>query len=311
MELRRDYILDRWVIIAERRGKRPHDFAQNPDVYPAGKCYFCPGNENETPPEIGRIEKDGKWKVRWFPNKFSFIEREGSSNVKTADNFFTYSNPFGGHEVIAETDDHSKQLHDLSVNDIRDVLGVYSQRIIELSKKDEYVVVFKNHGTDAGTSIAHSHSQVASVNILPPNILDECSRSIKDGRCLYCDIISIEKNSYRRTFENERFVAFCPYASRFNFEIWIFPKAHIRSITEMDATFLQDLADLVKRSISKLAELKADYNLCVHYAPKSRDLHFHIEIMPRLAKWAGFELSSGIIVNQVSPEEAARFYRGE
>ncbi len=311
MELRKDYILDRWTIVAERRAKRPDEFRQEKELSPPGKCFFCPGSEAETPTEISRLEKDGRWSIRNFPNKFSFLEMAGSGTIKTADTFFTYSDAFGEHEVIAETADHHKQLWDLSPEEIKDVLKMYSSRISELSKRHEYVVVFKNSGRDAGTSIFHSHSQVAALDILPPNIREEAEKSMKGKKCLYCDIINIEKGSFRRVFESDNFVSFCPYASRFNFEAWLFPKPHIKNITEMDDGSLLEMAGMLHQLLKKLSELDADYNMALHYAPKGKDLHFHIELMPRLAKWAGFELSTGIYVNAVSPENAAKFYRGE
>lgn len=311
MELRKDYILDRWVIISEKRGKRPDQFKQEKDQFPEETCYFCPGNESQTPPEIGRIEKNGSWTMRWFPNKFSFVESQGNPVVKTADRFFTYSSPYGEHEVFVETPDHQKQLHDLSIDEIKEVLKVYSNRIKELSARSEYVVVFKNHGLDGGTSLVHSHSQIASLNIVPPSIMDETELGFKEGRCLYCDILNIEKKSFRRVFENDSFVSFCAYASRFNFEIWVFPKRHINNPNDMSEKEYEDLATMMKKILLRLGELEADYNYGLHYAPKGKQLHFHIEIMPRIAKWAGMELSSGIIVNVVSPENAAKFYRGE
>lgn len=311
MELRRDYILDRWVIIAERRAKRPDEFRQEKERSPPGKCFFCPGSESETPPEISRFEKEGKWTIRNFPNKFSFLELQGSGKIKTANNFFTYSDAYGEHEVIVETRDHDRQLWDLSAEELKDVLKMYAMRVAELSKRHEYVVVFKNSGKDAGTSIFHTHSQVAALDFVPPDIKEEVDRSKVGSRCLYCDIIQIEKDSYRRVFESANFVSFCPYASRFNFEVWLFPRSHIKSLTELCDSMLYEMAEMLHRLLKKLSELDADYNMVLHYAPKGKDLHFHIELMPRLAKWAGFELSSGIIVNAVSPENAAKFYRGE
>ena len=112
-------------------------------------------------------------------------------------------------------------------------------------------------------------------------------------------------------YENDGFVSFCPYASRFNYEVWIFPKEHVKSITNLTDEQLVGLADVLKHVLVKLAEMNASYNFVLHYAPKGTDLHFHIEVLPRIAKWGGFELSSGIIVNQVAPEDAAVFYRSD
>jgi len=310
MELRKDYILDRWVIISEGRSKRPKEFKKQ-EQKEEGICYFCPGNEHLTPPEISRIEKDGKWQVRIFPNKFPFISEQGFSDIRTDNTFFTYSNAYGQHEVIVETPDHNKQLYDFGLNEIKEVLKVYAGRINELSKleKTKYVVLFKNHGAQAGTSLVHSHTQVASFNIVPKLVQDEADAVSKFNSCPFCDIINIEKNSDRRCFENNSFVAFTPYASRFNYEIWLFPKKHYKNITELSNEELDDMAELMLKILRKLKELNCSYNYVLHHAPEGTDLHFHIEFLPRIAIWAGFEFTTNIMVNSVSPENAAEFYR--
>lgn len=312
MELRKDYILDRWVIISSVRGKRPHEFKKKIEFEDVKFCFFCPENENSTPPEIGRV--GGKqWKYRWFPNKFPAVEMAGQADIRTDNTFYTFSNAFGKHEIIVETPEHNKQLWDLSADDIKGVLKIYIDRINALRKEPgiKYVAVFKNHGKEGGTSIVHSHTQVIAINHVPKAVREEAEASKKFDSCPYCRIIESEKNSYRRCFENEAFVAFCPYASRFNYEIWVMPKKHFRSIDEMDDPQLGKLAEIMKRILAKLRELACSFNFYLHYAPEGDDLHFHIEFAPRIATWAGFELLTGTIINSVPPEDAAKFYRGE
>ena len=312
MELRKDYILDRYVIISEGRGKRPKEFKKEKKSEEEAICFFCPGSEHLTPPEISRLGQN-HWLIRVFPNKFPFVKKEGTPKFNTADNFFTYSNPFGDHEVLVETPVHEEQLWDLPKERIKDVFKVYNERINALSADSttKYVVVFKNHGSNAGTSLVHSHTQIASTNIIPPQIADEVSAVKKHDSCPYCKIINIEKQSDRRCFENNSFVAFTPYASRFNYEIWIFSKKHVKTLDELSDEEFLDLASVMENVISRLKEINASYNFFIHYSPKGEDLHFHIELIPRIATWAGFEFSSGIIVNSVNPEQAAAFYRGE
>jgi UDPglucose--hexose-1-phosphate uridylyltransferase len=312
MELRKDYILDRWVFLASARKKRPREFKKAEKKAEEKICYFCPGNEHLTPPEIGRIGKK-KWKIRWFPNKFPAVEQKGNPIIKTDNTFFTFSDAYGKHEVIAETPDHKKQMWDLSKEHLKEILDVYKQRIIELSKLEhiKYVIVFKNHGREGGTSLVHTHTQIAAVNILPTAVEDEVKASKKYSKCPYCDIIKIEKDSHRRCFENNSIVAFAPYASRFNFEVWIFPKRHVKNITELNDKETADLAEVLKNVLIKLKKLNASYNFFLHYAPPGEDLHFHIEVTPRFATWAGFELASDAIINSVLPEDVAKFYRGE
>ncbi|MBW2970544.1 galactose-1-phosphate uridylyltransferase [Candidatus Woesearchaeota archaeon] len=310
MELRKDYLLDRWVIISPHRAARPNDTKQR-YVGDGSNCYFCPGNEHTTPPEIGRIEKDGKWVVRWFNNKYPFLAKPGNAEIKTHNEYFTFADAVGEHEVIVETEDHGKQLSDLGVADIKQILQVYFERIKVLSERNEYVVVFKNHGADAGTSLEHSHTQIGATSIIPPQVNAEVTASFHQGKCLYCEIISREKESDRRVAEGKHFVSFCPYASWYNYEVWIFPKQHMKSFLELNEEQVAELAGQLKMILGKLAELDASYNIVFHYAPKNRDLHLHVEVKPRIANWGGFELSTGIVVNQVSPEDAAKFYRGE
>lgn len=315
MELRKDYILDRYVVLTPERKKRRKELSKQELKKEKKKknCFFCPGNEYLTPPETGRIEENGKWKLRWFDNKFPAVELKGNYNVKTDNTFFTFSDAFGKHEVVVETPDHKKQLWDLDKKNIKQILDVYTNRIIELSNIGgvKYVLIFKNHGVEAGTSLIHSHTQIAAINITPTLIMDEVNAAKKYDTCPYCSIIEIEKDSYRRCFENNTFVAFTPYASRFNYEIWVFPKRHVRNITELEENETNDLAEILKNVLVKLKKLNASYNFFLHYAPKGEDLHFHIEVTPRIAVWAGFEFSSDITINSVTPEDAAKFYRGE
>jgi UDPglucose--hexose-1-phosphate uridylyltransferase len=318
MELRKDYILDRWVIIATGRGKRPEQFKTDDDIYANDpgpeKCFFCPGNEEKTPPEIGRIKDDkGGWKLRWFTNKFPAVDKKGDPAVKTADAFFTYADAYGTHEIIVETNDHKKQLIDLGEDDIMEILKVYAHRIDELMNQPniKYVNVFKNEGIKAGTSIVHSHSQLISLNIIPTEVNNKLEAAKKFDSCPYCDVVKAEAKSLRHVHEDDTTLTFTPYASRFNFEVWIFPKNHYKTLMDFSDDELFDLAAAVKRVLRKIKEINANFNMVIYYAPKGEDMHFHIEILPRIATWAGFELESGVTINVVSPEDAAKFYKGE
>jgi UDPglucose--hexose-1-phosphate uridylyltransferase len=309
-ELRKDYLLDRWVIIAMGRGKRPHQFALGKQTEKVEVCFFCPGNENLTPPEITRLEEGGNWVIRVFPNKFPAVMQEGDPAIKTDNQYYTYASAYGNHEVLVESPSHDEQFADLSIRRIKQVLQMYNNRIQELSKVKgvQYVSVFKNQGKEAGTSLVHTHTQIIALNTIPPLIEEEIEAN-KD-RCRYCEVIEKEKNSYRRVLENS-FISFAPYASRVPFEVWIFPKRHVSCLDDLNDLELEDLAKQLKHILVKLKELNAPYNFYLHYAPQGKDLHFHIEVAPRLAIWAGFELGNDIFVNIMSPEEAAKFYRGE
>ena len=309
-EVRKDYILDRWVIISSGRGKRPKQFkkleAQHVEV-----DYFGAGNESMTPPEIGRIGSKSQWKMRWFDNKFAALAPEGQADIRTDNTYFTFSGNYGHHEVLVETSRLDRQLADLKADEIAQLIEVYQQRIESLSKQPniKYVCIFKNHGDKGGTSIVHSHSQIMALNHIPKDVKDEIEACKKFGRCPYCDIIQIEARGLRKCFENNDFIAFCPYASRFNYEVWVFPKQHIRTLG--DVKNYKSLAEIMKKILAKLKKIGADYNYYIHYSPDGENLHMHIEVAPRLATWAGFELGTGEIINSVPPEDADEFYRGE
>jgi UDPglucose--hexose-1-phosphate uridylyltransferase len=308
-ELRKDYLLDIWVLYSEGRGARPKEFKQQSATV-EGKCFFCPGNEGMTPPEIGRIGAKNDWRLRWFANKFAALEQAGEAKPRTGDRFYTFAGNYGFHEVIVETPDHKRQLSDLSPAEISDVLGVYQNRIAVLSKKPniKYVSVIKNHGAQAGTSIVHTHSQVFATAFVPPAVREKVVARRKFVACPHCDIIAREKDSPRRCFENSGWVAFCPYASRYNYEVWIYPKKHTPNLAQAN---LDQLADIMKQVLVKVGALNVSYNYYLTYAPAGEDLHFHIEIMPQVATWGGFERGSGAIINSVLPETAAAYYRGD
>lgn len=323
-ELRKDYLLNEFVIIAKERSKRPQDFIKknnqiennnnkiNSDIK-KDIDFFEKGNENLTPPEIGRRENQNGWYIRYFQNKFPAVLEEGDNNLKTENQFFTFSDAVGTHEVIVDVPDIKDELADLSTEHIKELLKVYNERIIELSKnnKIKYVSVFKNHLEEAGASIKHSHSQVIGLNVVPKNIMKKIEISKKHGKEIYKNIIEIEKKSERFVFENDNAIAFTPFASKYPFELWIFPKRYVNKIEELNEEELIDISKILKSTLLKLKEINAPYNFFIHYAPNEHEMHLHFIICPRLNLYGGFELSTEIIINTVSPEEAAKFYKSK
>ena len=318
IQLRKDYILNRWSYIASDRAKRPQQVEKNKIKNKEdGKectCYFCPGSENLTPPEIGRISNKNKkdeWQVRWFLNKFPAVDESLKKEIETKNKFYTNGEAFGFHEIIAETPDHEKQLADLSVEEIEEVLKVYSLRMKELSAKKgiKYVQIFKNSGDSAGTSLVHSHSQIVATNVIPGLVQEKIDAVKKYKSCPYCEIIKSEEKSKRFIFANDDFICFAPYAPRFNYEVLIFPKKHYKNITELKEAEFKNLAEIFKIILPKLEGAGISYNFYLHYSPDREDLHFHFVIAPRVNTWAGFELATDSFIVKVSPEDAAEFYR--
>jgi UDPglucose--hexose-1-phosphate uridylyltransferase len=309
MELRKDYFLDRWVIIAANRGNRPVDVVSNVRQT-SNVDVFGEGNESLNPDELGRLVKNGKWAVRWFKNKYPAVSEKRGADFMPESRFFNSSPAYGFHEVIVESPKRDVQLSQLSTGEIEDVLHVFARRIKELESKDgvKHVSLFKNHGYQAGSSIVHSHTQALAVGFVPKEVQEKLDASGKFLRCPYCAVVDEEKNSARVVLENNDFIAFCPFASRFNYEIWVWPKLHVSRFGDLN---MESLSKVLKMVLSTLDEKNIDYNLNVITSPKGEDLHCHIEVTPRIARWGGFEFSSGVVINTVSPEDAAKFYRGD
>ena len=308
--IRKDYILDRWVYYATDRRKRPREFKDIEVNNNQKVCFFCPWNTHSTPPEIGRVEYKGEWRIRWFLNKFPAVDKKVNAKLKSK-KFLSEMASYGVHEVIVETPHHKSQLADLPVQQIRELLEVCRLRIKELSrlKGIKYVEVFKNHGKDAGTSLIHSHTQVTALPQIPTLVMEEANAAKKYRKCSYCEIIRHEAKSKRKIFETKNVVALAPFASRFNYEAWIFVKNHKTSMEELNDEELSDIALILKKILLKLKKINASYNFFIHYSPDKGNLHFHIEVCPRIAVWGGFELSTNAVINSVLPEDAARFYR--
>ncbi|NLV16360.1 MAG: galactose-1-phosphate uridylyltransferase [Syntrophomonadaceae bacterium] len=322
-ELRQDPLSQRWIIISSERAKRPNDFKLRPVEPHVGECVFCAGNENKTPPEIWAYRSPGTerdqdgWWVRTVPNKFPALGIEGSLN-EHMNGLHKSMNGVGAHEVIIETPRHQIETHQHSVEQMQEIIRMWRDRHLDLrqDKRLKYVMVFKNEGSDAGASLEHSHSQLIALPILPKAIeeeIDGIKRHLEAAnRCIFCDMIEQEKQDYSRmVFESESMIAFCPYASRFPFEIWILPKRHEPDFGFIRENEIQDLGITLQEVLARLAGTLGSppYNLLLHSTPVNTDIgvsyHWHIEILPRLTKAAGFEFGTDYYINPTPPEIAA------
>lgn len=327
-ELRKDPVVGRWVIIATERAARPNDFKIEAPPARTGFCPFCRGNESKTPNEIMAYREPGTgpnqpgWRVRVVPNKFPALRVEGDLG-KVGYGIYDMMNGIGAHEVIIETPEHVTSLVALSEDNIREVLWAYRDRMVDL-KKDRrlmYALVFKNVGAVAGASLEHTHSQLIATPIVPRTVASEMDGSETfyryRGRCLFCDMIQQElANEARMVFESPSFVAFEAFASRFPFETWIVPRAHASHFENIQRMEVAELAHTLKVVLTKLERSLENppYNYIIHSAPFNvPDLeyyHWHIEIIPRLTKVAGFEWGTGFYINPVPPEAAAGYMKG-
>ncbi len=339
-ELRQDPMTGNWVIIAPERAGRPTDFTKGAAevVRRSQVCPFCPGNEAMTPPAVmtvpessNRDEPGGPawpaWEVRVFPNKFPALEAiaAGGSVGETGAGLpvlFERLDGVGVHEVIVETPDHGAALATLSLKSIESVLRVYQARIRELEKDQRirHVVIFRNHGREAGATLEHGHSQLIALPIVPVRVREEVEGArayfSSKSRCIYCDITQLEEPDGKRLIlKNEHFIVVAPYASRFPFEAWLLPRRHSARFEDTSETECGSLAGALKSTLASLDEALdcPPYSFIIHSAPFREALdesyHWHIEIVPILTRVAGFEWGTGIFINPTPPEDAAQTLR--
>jgi UDPglucose--hexose-1-phosphate uridylyltransferase len=328
-ELRKDPIVGRWVIIATERGKRPSDFDRVEMPTRGGFCPFCPGNESKTPPEVYAdrepgTPKDGPgWKVRVVSNKFPALQIEGDLH-RRGEGIYDKMNGVGAHEVIIESPAHDIETSRLPLEHIERILLALRERILDLAKdkRFRYVQVFKNHGDAAGASLEHSHTQLIATPIIPRRVDEElrgCTQHFQaKERCIYCDIVDQETDYQKRIVcENEHFVVLEPFAARFPFETWVLPKQHAHYFEEAPAATIPSMARILKEMLTRMniALNNPPYNYVIHTSPCNdwdtpHHYHWHLELMPKLTKVAGFEWGTGFYINPTPPEEAAAHLRG-
>ncbi|MDZ4723088.1 MAG: galactose-1-phosphate uridylyltransferase [candidate division Zixibacteria bacterium] len=326
-ELRKDPIIGRWVIISTERGKRPTSFTSVVRTNEAKMCPFCPGNEHATPPEIMAYRRTNSepnrpgWRLRVIPNKYPALKIEGNLS-REPQGIYDRMNGIGAHEVIIETADHGRDLMDMSIDEIHDVLWSYRERMTDLERDSrfQYILIFKNHGEAAGASLEHAHSQLIAMPIVPKRVMEEIVGAKRyfdfKERCIFCDIIRQEiVNQERIVSDFDAFIAYEPFASRFPFETHIIPKTHQSSFLEMSDFEYAKLAACLKDTLIRLnlALNNPPFNYVLHTRPVSKEshdhFHWHLEIIPKLTKMAGFEWGSGFFINPTAPEDAAAFLR--
>jgi UDPglucose--hexose-1-phosphate uridylyltransferase len=299
-EIRKDYLLDKYVIITPGRAKRPRDIKEQTIISRLADCPFCP--EKIDPKNILDQTDAPQGKILSIKNIFPAV---------TLDNKKAY----GIQEVIIETPDHKKELHDMSEEQIEQVLRMYAKRTLTLSqiKNIEYILCFKNQGSKAGASIVHAHSQIFATNITPPEIREELRATheywLDHKTCPYCEIIEKEIKSERIIFEDKYIAALAPYASQYHYESWIFTKRHLDNITKLNNNEFKSFAKILKKILVKLSGLSLSFNYFLHQSISDTNQHFYLKIQPRDSIWAGVELGSGLVINSVPPEEAAKFFR--
>jgi UDPglucose--hexose-1-phosphate uridylyltransferase len=344
-ELRRDPILGRWNIIAAERAARPSDFKHEAPHKKGGFCPFDPGHEDKTPPEVLAYRDHGQpanspgWRVRVVPNKFPALRIEGHLDKKGV-GMYDRMQGIGAHEVIIETPEHRLSPVGLSPEHFTEVIAAYRDRLNDLmgDPRFKFGIVFKNVGEAAGASLEHTHSQLIVTPVVPNIIVRELRGALEyynfRGRCIFCDILRQEREDGARVVvDDPDYLAFEPFASRFPFETWIIPTRHSSQFERITPHEMRRLADVLLNVLGRLESALEEppYNYIVHSAPfRAHDAevfrgvlgpppvmegdglehyHWHIEIIPRLTKIAGFEWGTGLYINPVPPETGAEYLR--
>ncbi len=323
-ELRQNIATKEWVIIASERADRPEEFVQPPRPLTEDQpeweadCPFCPGNE-ELDLEVMRIPERGPWQVRVVCNKYPALQREGE-RIRTFNGVHRQISGVGYHEVLVEAPQHNTCPALESAAEVTLTLEVFKIRGREIAQDSriEQIVYFKNHGERAGTSLAHPHTQLIALPIVPYSIrarIEEARRYFDDtGYCVFCHMLADElKDDARIVAKSKRFVAFIPYAALSPFHMWILPRRHESTFLNVTAHELADLGQLLRQVLRKLyvGLRDPDYNYIIRSAPV-RDpgveyLHWYLTIIPRVTRSAGFELGSGMFINTALPEVSAAF----
>lgn len=334
-ELRKDPIVGRWVIMATERARRPSDYPPQPvEPVDSSKNPFAEGNEHLTPPEVLAFRAPGTkpdspgWQVRVVPNRFPALRIEGDLG-KEGHGIYDKMNGVGAHEVIIETPNPDLPLEQQPVEGVARVLEAYKLRMIDLLRdpRFRYVMIFKNHGRQAGASISHPHSQLIATPVTPKRVKEKLVGAMQyfsyKDRSIFEDILKQElREGHRLVYENAGFVVFCPFASRFPFEMMVLPRRQSAYFHDIQPDEILLMADALKVALLKLDRVlnNPQYNFILTTAPAryahhgywgtiDQDFRWHVEILPRLTLIAGFEVGTGFYINPTLPEDAARFLR--
>jgi len=326
-ELRQDPITKRWVIIASERAHRPRQQSVIDAASNAKLCPLCAGHEDLTPPEVLAF-RDGKaaansagWSVRVVPNKYPALVPDSAAQIDNAD-FYRARNGIGVHEVIIESPAHVTSMAGLDERQFSRILRAYQERLRywQAERRWQYALVYKNQGERAGATLEHVHSQLIVLPIVPQSAADELTSAKKHydstGHCIFCEIVQREvERGERLVSQSDKFIAFCPFAPRFSYEAWILPKNHVAAFEQSTDEDIAALAQFLRDFISRLNRAldRPPFNYVIYSKPPhqstTRYYHWRIEILPQIARAAGFEWGSGMYMNSVAPEEAARLLR--
>jgi UDPglucose--hexose-1-phosphate uridylyltransferase len=316
--LRLNPLTGRWVTIAADRASRPADFAPRVlpvEAEPERPCPFCPGNEEATPPALETYGPGGRWSVRVVPNRFPAFSGTDGHRVHQVGPVFAEADANGIHEVLVLSPEHKSGWAELSDKQAGLVMAAVRDRIEDHARLSavEYTQAIVNHGREAGASIEHPHGQLLGIPFVPHEITEELRGfdRFDQGPCLLCTVIEEEqREQHRIVLDEERVLVVCPYWSASPYEMLLIPKTHEPHLTRASPKSLVAVGHALRDALDRFQRLVGDiaYNVMFHTAPHHHDgtFHWHVHVVPRLTSVAGFEQGTGVRINIVAPEQAAR-----
>jgi UDPglucose--hexose-1-phosphate uridylyltransferase len=324
VEIRKDYFTEKLSIVATERSARiPTKRVEH------GKCPFCPGNEDMTPPAdlvlvkmgetlVKQTDTEGErikdWVVRVFQNNNPVVTLNAPPSYGE---YPHYSEPaIGYHYVVVASPNHGDGFAKLDIDQWTNLLATMQDKVrwLYAQRGVSYVATFINHGKGSGESIDHPHVNIVTLPRLPPVVEQEAvtvQNSLNElGVCPMCQVIASESGGPRQVISTEFYIAFTPWVSAHSYEFWIYPKRHQTSILKLSQKELMDLSLLLRSTLGGMTKVLGDcgFNLVFHSSSEkktTKQIHWHVEVYPRVSNWAGLELGSAVFVNGVSPEAAA------
>lgn len=334
-ELRRDYLVDRFVVVPTENGNgnsngHNHVGGNGHSKNDAKVCLYCPGNEHLTSPAVlAMVQRDGMyhmlsdgeddhvkdWSVRVFPSNDPAVST--APNVSYGDEPLYKEPAYGFHYVVVAAPDHKQKLSSMPIDQWANVLLVIQDRVkwLYAQKRVNYVSIFASSGTDGNAVDRHSHIDLVTFPTIPNTILQEAEaveRVMEDrGTCPVCNIVHVEANGPREILSTQNFIAMCPWAPTYPYEFWIVPKRHSASFLSVTQMEINDLAMTLRCTLGGLCKTLKDvhFNLAFHLSPEKKSnvmIHWHIEVYPQISKWSGFERAFGVYMSNTSPEGAAQ-----
>jgi len=325
--LRIDVLTGRYVIVASHRNDRPGAATDDPPLSePPDGNPFLEGNEHKTPGErlaLRRTETSPNspgWLVRIVPNQFPVVNEETPKPSATSTGLTSNIAINGVHDVVIESPVAHRRLAELSAAEIARILLAWQRRVRDLQQQENIksITVFRNEGFSAGASLPHVHSQMISLNTIPPQTdirLQNSDRHRQEtGRSLLSDLFDTELAQEQRIVSaDDDCLVMCPYAGRVSWQVRIVPrKTAFHSFADCSESALIRIAANLHAAAMAVDHCAGPMpmNVLLVQPPVAQSADgWFLELMPRSARMAGYELATDVDIVTVAPESTARLLR--